>query len=163
MTKSLAAAAAALMISASAAVAQQPPAKATTKAPAEHKMGQMDHAKENEANHAMSPWKELDAYHMLMMATWHPAKDKSDMAPTRAKIGDMVMSAKTLAASTAPKGCDSPKLKAAAAALPKETQGVADLVAKKADDATLKEALKALHEKFDVLEEGCVMPKGTKH
>ncbi len=164
MTKSFAAAAAALMISAGVAVAQQPPAKATAKPAAEqHKMGQMDHAKEQEASHTMSPWKELDAYHMLMMATWHPAKDKSDMAPTRAKIGDMVMSAKTLAASTAPKGCDSPKLKAAATALPIETQGVADLVAKKADDATLKAALKSLHEKFDVLEEGCVMPKSGKH
>ena len=162
MTKSFAAAAAALMISAGVAVAQQPPAKAKPAAE-QHKMGQMDHAKEQEASHTMSPWKELDAYHMLMMATWHPAKDKSDMAPTRAKIGDMVMSAKTLAASTAPKGCDSPKLKAAATALPIETQGVADLVAKKADDATLKAALKSLHEKFDVLEEGCVMPKSGKH
>jgi hypothetical protein len=161
MTKSLAAAAAALMISAGAAIAQQPPAKAK---PAEqHKMGHMEHAKEQEASHTMSPWKELDAYHMLMMATWHPAKDKGDMAPTRAKIGEMVASAKTLAASPAPKGCDSPKLKAAATALPIETQGVADLVAKKADDAALKNALKDLHEKFDVLEEGCVMPKGMKH
>jgi hypothetical protein len=141
--------------------AQQPPAKAPVKT--EHKMGQMDHAKEQEASHTMSPWKELDAYHMLMMATWHPAKDKSDMAPTRAKIGEMVASAKTLAASTAPKGCDGPKLKETAAALPGATQGVADLVAKKADDATLKAALKDLHEKFDVLEEGCVMPKAPKH
>lgn len=146
--------------------AQQPPAKAPVKT--EHKMdhskmGQMDHAKEQEASHTMSPWKELDAYHMLMMATWHPAKDKSDMAPTRAKIGEMVASAKTLAASTAPKGCDGPKLKETAAALPGATQGVADLVAKKADDATLKAALKDLHEKFDVLEGGCVMPKAPKH
>ena len=68
-----------------------------------------------------------------------------------------------LAASKAPKGCDAPAVKAAATALPAETQGVADLVAKKADDATLKSALKALHEKFDVLEEGCVMPKAGKH
>lgn len=162
MTKSLAAAAAALMITAGAAIAQQPPAKAKPAAE-QHKMGHMDHAKEQEASHTMSPWKELDAYHMLMMATWHPAKDKGDMAPTRAKIGEMVASAKTLAASTAPKGCDAPAVKAAATALPIETQGVADLVAKKADDATLKAAMKALHEKFDVLEEGCVMPKGTKH
>ena len=134
----------------------------TTTKPAEHKMDhKMEH--KDDASHAMSPWKELDAYHMLMMATWHPAKDKSDMAPTRAKIGEMVASAKVLAASKAPKGCDAPAVKAAATALPAETQGVADLVAKKADDATLKSALKALHEKFDVLEEGCVMPKAGKH
>jgi hypothetical protein len=137
-------------------------AQTTPTKPAEHKMDhKMEH--KDDANHAMSPWKELDAYHMLMMATWHPAKDKSDMAPTRAKIGEMVASAKVLAASKAPKGCDAPAVKAAASALPAETQSVADLVAKKADDATLKSALKALHEKFDVLEEGCVMPKAGKH
>jgi len=33
------------------------------------------------------------------------------------------------------------------------------LVTKKADDAALKAALGALHEKFDVLEMGCAMPK----
>ncbi|MCC6244386.1 MAG: hypothetical protein IT353_16205 [Gemmatimonadaceae bacterium] len=146
-------AASALVVCSSAAAAQ-----ATTAKPMEHKM---EHKMDE--GHAMSPWKELDGYHMLMMATWHPAKDKGDMAPTRAKIGEMVASAKVLAASKAPKGCDSPKLAVAAKALPVETQGVADLVAKKADDATLKAALKALHEKFDVLEEGCVMPKGEKH
>ncbi len=151
----------ALCASATVLSAQQPPAKTPPKA--EHTMGQMDHGKMQEMNHAMSPWKELDAYHMLMMATWHPAKDKGDMAPTRAKIGDMVASAKALAASTAPKGCDAPKMKETAAALPKATQGVADLVAKKADDATLKAALGALHEQFDVLEMGCTMPKENKH
>ncbi|MBL0169616.1 MAG: hypothetical protein IPP90_02650 [Gemmatimonadaceae bacterium] len=149
---------AALLLTAATASAQQPPVK--TGGMDKAKMEQMDHSKmEQEMNHAMSPWKELDAYHMLMMATWHPAKDKGDLAPTRAKIGDMVASAKALAGSTAPKGCDSPKLKATAAALPAETQGVADLVAAKAEDGKLKDAMKALHEKFDVLEAGCVMPK----
>lgn len=161
MTRHLVAAVAALFVAAGAASAQTPPAK--TGQMDHSKMGQMDHSKMGqEMNHAMSPWKELDAYHMLMMATWHPAKDKGDMAPTRAKVGEMVASAKVLAASTAPKGCDSPKLKDAAAALPAETQGVADLVAKNADDATLKAALKTLHDKFDVLEAGCTMPKDEK-
>lgn len=143
-------AAAALLFTAATASAQQPPVS----------MDKMDHSKMGQAtNHAMSPWKELDAYHMLVMATWHPAKDKNDLTPTRAKIAELVASAKALVGSTAPKGCDSPKLKAAAAGLPAETQGVADLVSRNADDATLKEALKALHDKFDVLEKGCAMPK----
>lgn len=154
-----------ISFSASAVSAQQPPAKQPPAKSGEmdhSKMGGMDHDKMGQ-DHAMSPWKELDAYHMLMMATWHPAKDKSDMAPTRAKIGDMVAAAKTLAASTAPKGCDAPKVKAAAASLPKETQAVADLVSKKADDTTLKNALKELHEKFEVVEMSCTSPKSEKH
>lgn len=140
------------------ASAQQPPVKATGMD--KSKMEQMDHSKmEQEMNHAMSPWKEMDAYHMLMMATWHPARDKGDLAPFRAKAKEMVASAKALAASTAPKGCDAPKLKETAALLPAETQGAADLVASNANDATIKSALKALHDKFDVLEMGCTMPK----
>ena len=132
--------------------AQQPPAK--------EKMAGMDHDKMmQEMDHAGGPWKELNAYHELMMAAWHPANGKNDLAPTRAKIVDMVAAAKTLAASTAPKACDAPKLKAVATSLPKDTQTVADLVAKKADDVALKAAMKALHQKFEVLEKGCEAPK----
>ena len=70
--------------------------------------------------------------------------------------------ASTLAASTAPKGCDAPKVVEAAKGLPAVAQNVADLVTKKADDATLKAALKTLHDKFEVVEGGCVKPKGEK-
>ena len=164
MTRHFAAAAAALFIAASSASAQTPPAQPPAKG---DKMGQMDHAKEHakmeqDMHHAMSPWKELDAFHMLVMATWHPAKDKGDMTATRAKSAELVASAKTLAASSAPKGCDAPKVKDAVKGLPAEAQNVADLVTKKADDATLKAALKTLHDKFEVAEGGCVMPKEGK-
>jgi hypothetical protein len=156
------AAVAALMVFTGTASAQAVGEKAKVMPPM---MEALDHSKmekEMGSDHAMSPWKELDAYHMLMMATWHPAKDKNDLAPTRAKATEMVTAAKTLAASMAPKGCDAPKLKETAAALPAATQGVADLVAKKSDDATLKAAMKELHDKFDVLEMGCTMPKPDK-
>jgi hypothetical protein len=149
--------------------AEQPKTKAADKKEsAKQAMDQkMDHNMDHAAMQpgkmgkemAMSPWKELDAYHELMMATWHPAKDKNDLAPMRAKAAAMVTAANVLAASTAPKGCDAPKLKSAAAALPGETKAVADLVTAKADDVSLKAALKGLHEKFDVLEMGCTMPK----
>lgn len=156
--------AAVIMLTAGTAGAQA----STEKAKPPVKMEAMDHSKMMEKEkgmameHAMSPWKELDAYHMLMMATWHPAKDQNDLKPMRDKATAMVDAAKTLAASTAPKGCDAPKLKETAAALPAATQKVADLVTAKADDATLKTALKALHEQFDVLEMGCTMPKSDK-
>ena len=75
----------------------------------------------------------------------------------------MVTAAKTLAASTAPKACDAPKLLPVAAALPAETQKIADLVSAKAEDAALKSALKALHDQFDVLEMGCTTSKKPTH
>lgn len=130
----------------------QPPAKKGDHAAmhAEH-MKQMQHGKDAKAN----AWKELDAYHGLMMATWHPAKDKGDMAPLKAQAVAMVTAAKAVAASTPPAGCATPALAKAAAALPGQTQAVADLVAKGTADPALKDALKGLHDHFEVLEQGC--------
>jgi hypothetical protein len=122
-----------------------------------HQAGhQMDHKAMHEGdNHAASGWKALDAYHALMMATWHPAKDKGDMAPLKAQAVAMVTAAKAVAASTPPVGCATPALAKAAAALPGQTQAVADLVAKGTADPALKDALKGLHDHFEVLEQGC--------
>ena len=156
--------ASALSLSASVAAAQQTPPKAGT---ADKGHAGMDHAAMH-AEHmkqmgAAKPaaWKELDAYHMLMMATWHPAKDKGDLAPTRAKIGEMVTAAKAVAASTAPTACQKPELAKAQAGLTAGTEKVQAMVAVKADDAALKAAMKGLHDAFEVLEEGC--NTGMKH
>jgi hypothetical protein len=134
--------------------------------PTQHKMdrGAMNHGKEQHGeDHAASGWKELDMYHALMMATWHPAKDKNDLAAIRAQAPQMVESATTLAKSTAPARCDTPRNREAAAKLPAQTRVVADLVTKQADDATLKAALKTLHDQFEVLEEGCAAPGAKQH
>lgn len=142
-------------------VAQTKPAPKDT---AKSAMAGMDHSKmagmDHNAMHAQMSkgevWKELDAYHMLMMATWHPAKDKNDLAPIRAKATEMVASAKVVAASKAPASCSGKaEVTKAQAALPAETEKVAKLVAAKASDVELKAGLKTLHDKFDVLEEGC--------
>ncbi|MCO4098982.1 hypothetical protein [Gemmatimonas sp.] len=141
--------------------AKAPPAKKA--APAmDHAAMHAEHMKQLDGGKVdAAAWKELDAYHMLMMATWHPAKDKNDLAPTRAKIGEMVTAAKAVAASKAPAACQKPALAKAQAGLAGETQKVQALVTSKADDAALKAAMKGLHDAFDVLEEGC--NTGMKH
>ncbi len=138
-----------------------PPAKKP--APAmDHAAMHAEHMKQMEGGKTdAAAWKELDAYHMLMMATWHPAKDKNDLAPTRAKIGEMVTAAKAVSASKAPAACQKPALAKAQAGLAGETQKVQALVTGKADDAALKAAMKGLHDAFEVLEEGC--NTGMKH
>ncbi len=138
---------------------KQPPAKAETKAAPAMDHNKMDHGAMHGAK--ADAWKELDAYHMLMMATWHPAKQNNDMAPIRAKASEMVAAAKVVAASKAPASCQKPELLKAQAGLTGETEKVAALVTKKASDADLKTALGTLHEKFEVLEEGC--NTGMKH
>lgn len=144
--RGLAVTAIALAVNAVSASAQTAPAKP---------MDKMDHSK-MEAEHGRSPWKELDAYHEFMMATWHPAKGKNDMAPIKAKVGDMAKSAKLWADSKPPKGCDAPKLKDAVTKVNIGTAELAALVAKGgADDATLKAKLADLHDTFEIVEEGC--------
>lgn len=128
--------------------------------------GQMDHSKmdHSKMDHGAAKadgWKELDAYHMLMMATWHPAKDKNDLAPIRAKASEMVASAKLVAASKSPMACQKPELLNAQAGLPAATEKVAAMVVAKAADTDLKAGLKGLHDSFDLLE-GCA-GSGMKH
>jgi len=142
------------------------PLSAQDKPPVKPPVAEMDHSKmdHSKMDHGAAKaegWTELDAYHMLMMATWHPAKDKNDLAPIRAKATEMVASAKLVAASKAPMSCQKPELLKAQAALPGETEKVAAMVAAKAADAELKAGLKGLHDRFDVLE-ACA-GAGMKH
>jgi type IV secretory pathway TrbL component len=106
-------------------------------------------------HHAASGWKELDAFHELMAASWHPAKATKDMKIARAKADSLAAAAKTWAAAKAPHGCDSTEIKAAIADVEKGSADVAKLVAGNAADADLYKALHDVHERFEVVEKGC--------
>ena len=148
----------AALIAAPLSAQDKPPVKPPV---AEMDHSKMDHSKMDHGAAKAEGWKELDAYHLLMMATWHPAKDKNDLAPIRAKATEMVASAKLVAASKAPMSCQKPELLKAQVGLPVETEKVAAMVAAKAADAELKAGLKGLHDRFDVLE-ACA-GAGMKH
>ncbi len=121
------------------------------------------HAGHGEANkevdHEKSGWTELDVYHDVMSAAWHPAKNDT-LAPARASADKLVAAAKAWNASKAPMGCESPAVKTAIAKLVPESEAVAKLVSSKADDATLKAALKTVHDTYHVAESAC---KPMKH
>ncbi len=109
-----------------------------------------------------SGWKELDAFHALMQATWHPADEYGDIAPIRAKAPALASAAKALAASTPPTRCTAPNLVETAKALAPQTRTVAEMVKRNATNNQIKDSLKALHERFEVLEMGCgAMPKAA--
>ena len=40
-------------------------------------------------------WKELDAFHTILAATWHPASRKNDLAPLKAQAADLAAAAQT--------------------------------------------------------------------
>jgi hypothetical protein len=115
-------------------------------------------AKGGMSDHMMGSWKEMNAFHVVMAATWHPARQKNDLAPLRAKATDLAKSAEAWAASKAPMmlhGCHSEAVTKAIARVAVDAKALAALVSSSADDARLKESLKALHDTFEVAEKGC--------
>ena len=105
-------------------------------------------------HHAASGWKELDAYHELMAASWHPAKN-NDLKPARMKADSLAASARTWAASKVPTACDTKPIKDAIADVVTGSAKVAQLATAKASDADLRAALHDVHERFEVVEKGC--------
>jgi hypothetical protein len=110
------------------------------------------------SGHVMGPWKEMNAFHMVMAATWHPASQKNDLAPLREKVADLSRAAEAWAASKAPMmphGCQSEAVTTAIARVAADSKSLAAMVTSSADDAKLKESLTALHDTFEVAEKGC--------
>ena len=129
---------------------------AAASAQASHDMHAM-HGKAAEKEHhaASSGWKELDAFHTLLAATWHPVSKSNDLKPIREKAVALNDAAQAWAASKYPKACDTKASRDAVTTVASDSRRIADMVAKNAGDAEVKGALKELHTRFEVVEEGC--------
>ena len=106
-------------------------------------------------DHAMSGWKELDAFHIVMMQTWHPASMMKNLQPTREKAAELAQKGAAWSTGTFPMGCDDSLTRAAVAKIAGEAKALGDLVAAKAADDALFAGLKALHQQFESVEKGC--------
>ena len=116
-----------------------------------------------DAPHAAGGWKEMDAFHNVLAATWHPASKSDDLKPLRARAGALADAARAWAAAAVPKACDTPATRSTIAALATDARALADLVAKPAStDAQLKASLKALHDRFEPVEHGCTPGAAAK-
>ena len=109
-------------------------------------------------DHMMGPWKEMNAFHRIMAATWHPAAQKNDLAPLKTRAKELVSAAESWAASTPPvmpASCGDSTVVAAAKKVASETKALVGLVESNVDDTRLKSALKEVHDTFEVAEKGC--------
>jgi hypothetical protein len=114
--------------------------------------------KEMMDDHMMGPWKEMNAFHRVMGATWHPASQKGDLTPLKAKAKELLIAADAWAASSPPAmpaSCGDSAVIAAMKKVATETKALAGLVDSKADDTRLKSALKSVHDTFEVAEKAC--------
>ena len=117
-----------------------------------------------DGHHAAGGWKEMDAFHTVLAATWHPASKSDDLKPLRERAGALADAARTWAAAAVPKACDTPATRSTIAAVATDARALADLVAKPATtDAQLKASLKALHDRFEPVEHGCAPAGAAKH
>lgn len=106
-----------------------------------------------------SGWAELDELHMVMMATWHPAKMNGDLSPIRARAADMAAAAEKLEKSAAPAGCASDDTNAAVAKIAADSRALVALVERSGTDEEVKTALAALHGTFEGVMHGCMPAK----
>ena len=130
-------------LSSAAAQHEHPPTKVEKDKPA------AAHSQEH-----MSGWKELDAYHMVMMQVWHPAKEKGDLTAIRAQAAKLADAADVWAAAAIPSACDTPANRANIAKVKTESRALVALASNGAD-ADVKAALAALHDRFELVNRGC--------
>lgn len=109
-------------------------------------------------DHMMGPWKEMNAFHRVMGATWHPASQKGDLAPLKAKAGELLSAAEAWSASNPPAmpaSCGDSAVTAAAKKVAVEAKALVSMIDAGADDTRLKAALKGVHDAFEVAEKAC--------
>jgi hypothetical protein len=106
-------------------------------------------------HHGSTSWKEMDAFHSVLAATWHPVSGKGDFSVIRLKADSLSATAKRWSSSKFPAACDTKEIRDVVTSVTKGSDAVAALVAKNAPDAEVKTALSSVHEKFEAVEKGC--------
>jgi hypothetical protein len=114
--------------------------------------------------HAMaSGWKQMDAFHKLLGATFHPVEKSGDLKPLRASANDLSAAAREWAASTAPANCRTEAVRTAVSTISLDALGIANQVLANAQDSELKASITKLHDKFEEVEKACGGHAGMKH
>jgi hypothetical protein len=106
----------------------------------------------------MGPWKEMNTFHRVMGATWHPALQKNDLAPLKERAKELATAAYAWAASkppAMPASCRTDEVKSAVIKVAREAKALSSLIDSGADDTRLKAALKDVHDTFEVAEKAC--------
>lgn len=127
---------------------------------AEKKMGNPGH---DMAGHGATAWKEMDTFHKVLGATYHPAADARNLAPLKAASADLAAKATAWEASVAPSACAGSEVKANVASVAKGARDLAGLVQGGAGDDQLVAAITAVHDTFEKVEKACGGHAGMKH
>jgi soluble cytochrome b562 len=103
----------------------------------------------------MSGWKELDAFHKVMAASWHPAA-QGDVKAARASATQLVDAALAWRKSKGPNTCDNAKTREGLTRMITELRWHADAVKRESSDDAVKVTLKTVHDTFESFAEDCM-------
>lgn len=121
-----------------------------------HDMAAMDHEKGKGMGDMKSGWAELDAFHALLMSTWHPA-EKDSLAMARTLAPTLAASAAAWEKSKGPAACDNAAARKALPQIVTDAKAYAAVAAGKANDASVKASLKKVHDGFETVAMPCMM------
>ncbi|SRR5258706_7028030 len=99
-------------------------------------------------------WKEMDDFHTVMSATFHPAEE-GHLDAIKKRSQEMADKAAAWQKSTAPDGYDKEKVEVSLKKLVQGTKELNKLVKAKSADKVLKEKLSGLHDIFHEIMEKC--------
>jgi hypothetical protein len=103
----------------------------------------------------MSGWKELDAFHKVLAASWHPAST-GDTKAARASATQLLDAALAWRKSKGPKDCDNAKTREGLTQMITELRWHTDAVKRESSDDAVKVTLKTVHSTFESFAEACM-------
>lgn len=103
---------------------------------------------------SQAKWKEMDVFHDIMGATFHPAED-GNLQPIRTRNKEMLEKAVAWKKAAVPQGYDQAAVSASLKKLVKGAKEIDKLVKANATDKELTDKLSALHDVFHEIMEKC--------
>lgn len=119
------------------------------------KDGHDEHGHDHEHEHAAvskDEWKEMDDFHLLMAEAFHPYKDNKDLAPAKAKAGELAAAAEKWANAPLPEKVNNDEVKTKLEQLKTGTASFVETV-KSGDDTKIADELTRLHDQFHEIQE----------
>jgi len=96
-------------------------------------------------------WKEMDAFHDLMAAAYHPVYDSSNLAPARDLADEMASSAQAWSVAPLPERVDNEEVRATLLVLRDSSSAFNAAVAANLPDSVIKVKITDLHHVFHKL------------
>ena len=108
----------------------------------------------NSQGQEKAKWKEMDEFHSVMAATFHPAEE-GKLEPIKKSSQEMLDKAVSWQRSSAPAGYNKNEVRSSLKKLVKGAKELNKMVKKNAADNELKEKLSSLHDVFHEIMEKC--------